>query len=359
MIDELKIENFKCFQRQRLPLADLTVLVGANGAGKSSVMQSMLLLRQSIETPNSREIRLNGPYGLSLGTDGAICNQTLGYGKTKISLRTIDNRAVLHLSPRGGSANFSTLAEYKKNPRDKVGFFAQEFYFLSAERTGPRISQPMTSLWYSHTGIYGEYTAQVLSNRFMKIDELRKHNSSQSSFLLQQVNAWLNSMMPGVEVKADSDTEKQVAQVMIRNGISDDFVYSTNIGFGISYALPIIVTGLVAKVGSYMLVENPEAHLHPAAQSAMGKFLAMLAKVGVRVVIETHSNHIVDGIQIYAAQNRMPQDSVLIHNFEINNWKIKITPIRYNEKYAYDKWPKGFMDQTSRDYLEYYHSIKK
>ena len=359
MIDVLNIENFKCFKKQRIQLADLTVLVGANGAGKSSVVQSMLLLRQAIESPTIREVRLNGPYGLSLGIDGTMCNQSIGYGSTKLSYQSANNRVSLQLSPRGDGANLSMFIEYRRISRDKIGFLSRDFYFLSAERMGPRISQTMSPMSYPHTGIYGEYTAQVLSDRYMKIDELRRHESSPSDFLLHQTNAWLNAILPGVEIGVESNTQMQVAQVMIKNGMSVDYVTSPNIGFGISYALPIIVTGLIAKAGSYMAVENPEAHLHPAAQSAMGKFLAMLAKVGVRVIIETHSNHIVDGIQIYAAQNDMPKDSVLIHNFEIQKGCAKVSTIKYNENYAYDKWPKGFMDQASKDYLEYYKATQK
>lgn len=72
---------------------------------------------------------------------------------------------------------------------------------------------------------------------------------------------------------------------------------ATNVGFGITYALPILVSGLTVPEGGMLLVENPEAHLHAKAQSNMGYFLARMAAAGVRVIIETHSEHIVNGIR--------------------------------------------------------------
>ena len=358
MYDILKLENFKCFRSQRIPLANLTVLVGANGAGKSSVVQSMLLLRQVIESPKIETVQLNGPYGLALGLDGSIENQSISNGCTKLSIQSGKHLGAIHLKSQTEKASLTTHITHRRIPRKfPVGVFANEFYYLSAERTGPRMSQPMASTSYIHTGIYGEYTAQILASQYTKIDSQRTYPGSEDNSIGKQTNLWMQTLMPNVMIKAEQNLQLQVAQVLINNGISEDFLISTNIGFGISYALPIIITGLIAKKGCYMIVENPEAHLHPAAQSAMGKFLAMVANAGVKVVIETHSNHIIDGIQIFAAQNKMPLWSVIINNFEIMQDKVNVSSIKYNEQYAYTKWPKGFMDQTSKDYLEYYQSI--
>ena len=61
--------------------------------------------------------------------------------------------------------------------------------------------------------------------------------------------------------------------------------------------MPILVNGLVAQKGSIFIVENPEAHLHPKAQSNIGLFLGYLAMQGLNVVIETHSEHVINGIR--------------------------------------------------------------
>lgn len=357
-MDVLQMENFKCFVKQKIEFADLTALVGANGAGKSSVIQSLLLLRQSIENPFVKELQLNGPYGLCLGMDGSIGNNTVPSGITKFSFKSGIETFAIHLKAQSQEEKLSIDIAHKGDALMRREFFAKEFYYLSADRKGPRVSQPMQSLSFDHTGIYGEYTAQILARPYTKIEMRRMYSGTVVNTLNKQTNLWLNSILPGVEVKAEKNVQMQTAQVLIKNGVTDDFLTSTNIGFGISYALPIIVTGLIAKRGCYMLVENPEAHLHPAAQSAMGRFLAMLSQNGVRVIVETHSEHILNGIRLYAAQNKIDLKSVMIHNFEIQEAKVHVDSIRYTDRYTYDKWPKGFLDQSSADYLEYYQAIQ-
>ena len=81
-----------------------------------------------------------------------------------------------------------------------------------------------------------------------------------------------------------------------------DRMRPTNMGFGVSYALPVITAGLLAPAGSLLVVENPEAHLHPAGQSRVGRFLAHLAASGVQVVAETHSDHVLNGVRLAAVE---------------------------------------------------------
>ena len=359
MTSILQIDNFKCFRKQQIEFADLTALVGANGAGKSSVMQSLLLLRLSIENPVANELQLNGPYGLCLGMDGSIGNNSIATGVTKLSMKSGGQLYKLQLKAQSLEENLSIHVANKSELAYRKDFFAKEFYYLSADRTGPRVCQTMRSLPYVHTGIYGEHAAQILAQPYIKIDKQRMYPKSMDNSIGKQTNLWLSSILPGVEVKATANASMQVAQVLIKNGVTNDFLTSPNIGYGISYALPIILTGLIARRGSYMLVENPEAHLHPSAQSAMGQFLAMLSQNGVRMVVETHSDHVLDGIRIYATQHKISLKSVMIHNFEIQNGAVRVESIKYTNKYTYDKWPKGFRDQSSSDYLEYYQAIQK
>ena len=133
-----------------------------------------------------------------------------------------------------------------------------------------------------------------------------------------------------------------------------DFVESTNIGFGISYALPIVVEGLIAEEDRYFVVENPEAHLHPSAQTGMGKFLAMLAANGLHVIIETHSDHLLDGIQIYTAEHPETRENIVVYDFSMNEEKrMEVNSIMLDEDFDYTEWPKGFMDQTNKNYEEF------
>jgi len=350
----LTIDNFKCFKHFEISLPSLTVLVGANGLGKSTIIQSLLLIRSAWETDNAN-VELNGPYGLSLGTNASVLNQEADSNDIVFRLRDENEEEISELRLRVDTQEEKLELEQKFGGFYTLdGIFNDEFYFLSAERTGPRISQKMEPLVFDHVGIYGEHTGQLLAEKFLKIDVNRRHPGFGSPYLPIHVNAWMNDILPGIELTADKNISMQNSQIKIRNKISSDFVESTNIGFGISYALPIIVQGLVAEQGRYFIVENPEAHLHPSAQTAMGQFLAMLAEKGLRVVIETHSDHLLDGIQLYAASHPEMRKEITIYNFGLDEeQKICVSAIGYDEDFDYTIWPDGFMDQTNKNYKKF------
>lgn len=354
MKDKIRIVNFKCFKDTVIELPNLTVLVGANGMGKSTVIQSLLLIR-SAKGKDTEGVLLNGPYGLELGTNASVINQEADTDELELSIFDTQGDQIFDIKMRGDShtERLDLIRTYLlENGFD--GILAEEFYYLSAERSGPRISQKVVALPFLHTGIYGEHTGQLLAKKYMKIDGSRFHPSVESPYLPDHVNAWLKTILPDVEVTANEDIKLQSCQVKIRNKRSMDFVESTNIGFGISYALPIIVQGLIAEEGRYFIVENPEAHLHPSAQTGMGKFLAMLADKGLHVIIETHSDHLLDGIQIYTAENPNTRNNIIIHNFGMNDEKtLQIKSISFDDNIDYTEWPNGFMDQTNKNYDEF------
>jgi predicted ATPase len=124
-------------------------------------------------------------------------------------------------------------------------------------------------------------------------------------------------------------------------------------GFGITYALPIILAGLVAVEGGILVVENPEAHLHPAGQSRMGVFLAWLAGKGVQVIVETHSDHILNGMRRAIAQHSyISADSSILHFFsqsEDDEFGTNSVPLRFEANGSVSSWPKGFFDQYQID----------
>ncbi len=362
MRDKLRIVNFKCFKEQEFILPNLTVLVGSNGMGKSSVIQSLLLIRNAREMHDySDRIALNGPYGLELGTNVSVINQYAETNIIKFEMHNEQNELIVDITLEG-SAEEAKL-DMKASPLiigTLDGIMDDEFYYLSAERTGPKVSQRMVPMDYLHTGIYGEHSGQLLAKRLQRIDEERRHPEVYTPYLIDHVNAWMKEIISGVEVTAVENTSMQTSQVKIRNRRSMDFVESTNIGFGISYSLPIIIQGLVAEENRYFIVENPEAHLHPSAQTGMGKFIAMLADKGLHVVIETHSDHLLDGIQIYAATHPEMKDNMIIYNFGLDDeQEIRVNPITLDDEFDYSEWPSGFMDQTNKNYTEFIENRKR
>lgn len=161
--------------------------------------------------------------------------------------------------------------------------------------------------------------------------------------------------MPGVSISAKYETTTGTAQIRVENDFTKgESVIAPNVGFGISYVLPILVTGLIAKEGCFMVVENPEAHLHPSAQSRIGRFLSIIAASGVKVIVETHSDHILTGIQIAAASSILDPSLVTINFFSQKKdlQQPKVETIEIGQLGELSKWPNGFFDQSQTDYRE-------
>lgn len=370
----LSIQNFKCFRQVDIEINDLTVLVGANGYGKSSVIQTLLLMRHTIEEKcrfdkgqlvfvqdaNNlcNEISLNDSYDLSLGYSSSIINREVQESEINFSISDPKSESSIHLSYLVDTIEDQLWIENSDISVIGGAVFSMlknEFYYLNAERIGPRILQPLHHTPFLNTGFKGELTAQVIdfNSGREKVDGNRIFPDSKNETLPAQVNFWLDFIMPGVRVTAKTDTQTLISRILIENQLTkNDPILATNIGFGISYILPIIVTGLIAKSGSFFIVENPEAHLHPSAQSKIGMFLTMVANAGVKVVVETHSDHVINGIQIAVAQNSEFEEKTTINYFSLNNEmkQPEVMPIKVLKQGLLSDWPAGFFDQAQRDY---------
>jgi predicted ATPase len=376
-MNHLIINQFKCFVDADININQLTVMAGANGNGKSTAIQALLYFRRTIEhcgewidgeyqlnKINGLNVQLNGAYCLALGNSSFVLNRNAELNEIIIGVFNeeeevtvsydVDNRdAKLYLTPK----------EISKTDIAHFSIFKQEFYYLNAERFGPRINQQLQFCDYPNAGWQGETTAQLigLENGYYKIEDERRFGDTQTNFLLDQVNNWLDFIMKGVKVRVETSHNTLTAQVLIENQFTvSDPTLSTNLGFGISYILPIIATGLTAKKGSFFVVENPEAHLHPSAQSKIGRFLAMVANSGINVIVETHSDHLINGIQIAVAEKKINNDAVTINFFSHKEKSIQpdVQPISITEKGELSAWPNGFFDQTQIDFA-YLFNLRK
>ncbi|WP_305952032.1 DUF3696 domain-containing protein [Emticicia oligotrophica] len=371
-MDNLLIQNFKCFQDVAIPINALTVMAGANGNGKSTAIQALLFLRKTIEenckifeehyiterAEIDSNVSLNSGYMLSLGNSGFVLNRQLSGDEIIIGLSNDTKELIVNYQTDITESQLFLKAQ-KITPTVAaiLPILKKEFYYLNAERIGPRVSQAIQFFDFPNAGYQGEFVAQLIAgtNYTLSIETERRHPKNQNPRLEQQVNAWLDELMPGVNIVAKQSIETLTAQIQVENQYTKgDPTLATNIGFGISYVLPIIATGLIAAKGSYMIVENPEAHLHPSAQSKIGRFLSMVAQSGVNVIVETHSDHVINGIQIASAKKEIDNSSVIINFFSQteDNPQPMIDNIFINQKGELSKWPKGFFDQTQIDFAE-------
>lgn len=364
---KLNIQNFKCFKNVEVSIGNLTILAGGNGSGKSSVIQSLLLFRRTIENCtnlvkekysldnfNPSNVELNDVYCLGLGSSGNITP-----ADTNIIFKFFDeNGKDLSVKYEENEGNeLYIIPNSIQNTSIENPLLFKEFHYLNAERIGPRISQNLKSYHFPNVGFQGELTAQVIVNKNynFKVDEDRilEEGYEKGIRFFQRINAWLDYILDGVSIEAHQDNKTHTARIEVANSFTEGTpIFPTNTGFGISYCLPIIVTCLLAEKGRFVVIENPEAHLHPSAQSKIGYFLGIMANAGLNIIIETHSDHIINGIQIAVAKKKINHNGVLINYFEKDEEQPKINTISINEKGSLSHWPKGFFDQTQIDFSE-------
>ena len=136
----------------------------------------------------------------------------------------------------------------------------------------------------------------------------------------------------------------------IRTSNETDFHRPVHTGFGLTQVLPIVVAALSINREGILLIENPEVHLHPAGQALMGQFLADVAQAGVQVILETHSDHILNGIRRAVKVGRLPAEQVSIHFFQSREdaGPQVVSPF-LDRTGNIDPWPQGFFDQFDKD----------
>ena len=365
MIDEIHLENFKRFRDLSLKAANLTVLTGANGAGKTSVFHSLLLARQMARQPYRSHVELNGVDTLELGGAEEVIHREAGSELAAIELRDTQGTRRRWSFRAEGSSDVRTLnATVVDRPEDYPRALtgpAPRFCYLCAERLGPRdvLSASATSVDELDVGSRGEFVAQVLASfDRSRVSPRRVENSSgetdlSSLSLLRQAERWMSEIVRPIQIEAEWFPNTSVTRLRFRSpSIRSEWTRAPNAGFGVSYALPIIVAALRAEVGGLLLVENPEAHLHPAGQSMIGAFLARVAADGVQIFLETHSDHVLNGIRLAVADGRaeLAADHVVIQFFRAEDDKDPIVqPIELGQTGQLSAWPAGFFDQTQVD----------
>lgn len=361
---ELTIENFKCFsERTKIKLGKITVCLGSNSVGKSSVIQACILLRQVYEQAalfkgtqvKEYTIQLNDLYGLQLGDAEHIKSSK---NREDIVLK-IDDYEYSLVSNKRSPMEMLVRNEYNMAKMSSDGgLFSKGFYYLNAERIGPRNYQTINSKIIDNCGVYGENTVHLLSVLGIdKVDESKCYSmdaDKKVNTFSKQIEYWMDYIIPGIEINTDDMTELRISKMSLRQPALDTgFLSPYNFGFGISYVLPIILTGLMAERGSVFLVENPEAHLHPKGQSHIGYFLATMAWAGVQVIVETHSEHVLNGIRVAALKNTVCPEDICINFFSINtcgrDTHHKVENIKLNERMDLEMWPEGFLDQEEED----------
>jgi predicted ATPase len=355
----------------KIPLEPLTMLSGTNASGKSTVLQAMVLLHQTILGHEwSTRLLLNG-LEIELGTVSDVIDKV--HGRREFGIAIVDDDCSVKwefecaddkqaMSAAVGSV---TVNGTKTQRPDKLRFFFPEplgpaeslaerlrtLTYLTAERVGPRDSYPLEDPSATQVvGPRGENAVGLLHQRRDSRVLSSLVQGPAPPTLLKQVEGRMKTFFPGASLDVQKVLQTNSVVLGLRTSDATDFHRPVNVGFGLTQVLPIIVAALAAKEGDLLLIENPEVHLHPAGQALMGQFLTEVAAAGVQVLTESHSDHVLNGIRRAVKAGRLSADKVALHFFKPRDedGEQVTTPI-LDPTGNIDHWPEGFFDQFDKD----------
>ena len=370
MIEQIELRYFKCFELLKLHLGSLTVLTGPNASGKSSILQSLVLLHQTMQKDEwSLRLVLNGDE-TQLGTVTDVVDQV--NGRDRFSVGLLDSNVRCQWVFAGDRQDMSPAVtsvdvggEKYQNPTslrhllpvdaadDAKGLMRRisNLSYISAERAGPSEVYPLQDPNPNAVvGPDGKNMGSVLFHGRGKIiaDELLTEEAPPT--LLHQVEARLQAFFPGCTLNVQQVPNANAVTIGVRTSPATAFLRPIHCGFGITQVMPIVVAIVSAMKGKLLLIENPEVHLHPAGQALMGQFLASAANAGLQVLIETHSDHVLNGIRRAVKAKWIPAEGVAIHFFrERTQTDQQVVSPTLDSAGNIDDWPEGFFDQFEKD----------
>ena len=440
MLTHLRIRNFKSWRDTgSVRLAPITVLFGSNSAGKSSIIQFLLMLKQTVESPDRRRVLHPGDERtlVDLGTFGDLVYdhdetlrvafevqwrlpETLSFSnprdrvkysgedlrfeasvgtdprtsqvfveRLQYTLGSVEDRCLRVGMEPGKSGYKLTPHGYKlvRNPGrawqlpppvrfygfpDEVFSYYQNADFLASFtlslerqfrglqylgplRNRPKRSYPWAGEVPEHVGWSGGRAVEALLAA--KDREISRGFKKRALSFQALVAAWLKQMglLYSFEARSIAEHRKEY-EVVVKTRASAEEVNLTDVGFGISQILPVIVSCFYAAPHTTVLMEQPELHLHPAVQSEMADLFieAIHAREdgedrGMQFIIESHSEHFLHRLQRRVAEERLKQDEVALYFCENGIEGSELRPLDVDLYGNIANWPAGFFGDEMGD----------
>lgn len=357
MIRKITINNFKSIKESKLELEDINLLCGTNASGKSTLIHALLTLAQNNKNSKGDRAVFNGDL-VRLGEFKDVKNsaKSMTEGICVKGEYNTGEKFILDIENKFESTTAESVSTVSEITNLDYFSFEDNLYYISSNRIGDVELHDTTSNF--KYGSDGQYTLNYLmKNSRRAVSSKQDNNVSGETTLLNEVNFWLNHIVGAkLEIKNIEDTSKLI--VTYQNNGGKAYVRSSNTGTGISYLISIIIMclGIVTEtrenntIKPLIIIENPEIHLHPKAQSNVMEFLLYISNF-VQLIIETQSDHIFNRFRVEVKEKRNTDFSGRIYFAEYNNEMTIFEEVKLNEKGAVINNKKGLFDQFDSDLL--------
>lgn len=411
-ITKLSVSGFKSIAEERaIDIYPLTILAGANSSGKSSIMQPLLMLKQTLEAPyDPGPLKIDGPnvqfteaeqfmstlvtennmshfhVQIETGISHSTYSTKIVFGKEKNGIEIIEMATAMKNPTDQKMVPHYTL--YPNMPTEKIKEQTDQDSMLNELKGEDDFTVVKRSRCFlrleTKDGRGGlNLTSDVAFNivRSIHLPGLRGNPSHSyqltsagpwyigrfENYVASLIHEWQETTDKRLKTVAaalhrlkltghvrtekigDARIELQVGHLPIMRIDNPEMVNIADVGFGVSQVLPVIVALIAAEPGRLVYIEQPELHLHPNAQVALAQVLADAAKRGVRVVIETHSSLLLLGVQTLVAEGKLSPELVKLHWFTRNEKGItEVDSVDLDEAGTYGEWSVDF-DAISLD----------
>jgi predicted ATPase len=375
MLNFLQLHNFKAARDLEVPLNHLTVLSGLNGSGKSTVLQAIGLLRQSLLSSQSTRLpclQLRGPL-VQLGVVGDVISDRATDSTIKIGLGVDGLKTHWETNAIEDSDILPILHDTHLPDPGEHYLRNCHFQFLQADRLTPQTHYERSdslSRDMGFLGAHGQFTPDYLAEHgeWLEVSPPRRCPNTVEGLpsglmerivatpkLYDQISGWLQHISPGVRLEASRLSKTDLVTLRFSYASTEIAQGSVqrrpgNVGFGLTYCLPIVTACLSAPPGAVLLLENPEAHLHPRGQVALGTLISKCAADGVQIIVETHSDHVLNGIRLAVKHGDIAKEKVQLCNFSrdpvTGDSYIETPVVLANGELT--AWPEGFFDEWEK-----------
>lgn len=338
------LRPLKRFEDATFELAPLTLLTGVNCGGKTSVLQALIIGRLLAAGAPGRDT-----FGLNMGS---FCGLPLGDPQDYPPFSGDESRVII--DDAAFSLDYSLWRDGRieiNAKRDEAGWSASRWRVCTLASVPIDAEQKVDDRSQEDPLLDGQHALMELADRGLSPSVDPSTGATQPLSVAVEKNLSNLSAPTQVRVQRVPSLHGRLSLEYRARSIESEWTSPAHHGAGVTAILPIVVHMCAAKAGDTLIVQDPEANLHPFGQSLLGRLLVNTAGRGVRVIVESHSEHILNGMRLGVIALKAGFDAILSCYYLGTEAVAGGQPfrIRFDSRGRILEWPAGFFDQAERD----------
>lgn len=346
MLSKLFIDNYKCLANCFLELKSINLFAGPNSSGKSSVLQALLTASDNISENRGTHGLKN--YRTEASSFNDVRNFITNAKSYEISLGCEKYEpTVLRFIP--GDDSYQTTIVEQLNDVSPILlniFQTENLLYLPATRPGGAYIQAINTDSNNKMGRNGEFVFDYYAKHRLDILDNALILAHGTQTLEGQVNYQLERLT-GYRLLVETIGSNHYVKFETRSGKQ---LFPHHIGTGVSFIAEVIIACFATPREGIIITENPEIHLHPKAQADLIDFMAQIAKAGIQIIIESHSDHLFNGIRRLISQEILSLSDVAVYNFrQDENGLTNAENVEFTSNGGIKKYIPGMFEQFDND----------